>query len=78
MFDQPRAKGGWDQGGIGGFFGDRELFLLLKRRLNVFKERNWERVAFMKVRKIGVKACEGVLVGKEARVGEFPAKDCER
>lgn len=32
----------------------------------------------MEVRKIGVEASEGVLVGKKAGVGEFPAKDYER
>lgn len=30
----------------------------------------------MEVWNIGVEACEGVLVGEEADIREFPAEDC--
>lgn len=75
MRDEPGAKGGGYKGGVGGFFGHGEGFLLLERRFDILEEGNGEGIAFVEVGQVGVEAGEGVLVGEEAGVVEFPSED---
>ena len=78
MADEPGAECSRYGSGIGGFFRDGKLFSFLEWGFDVLKKRDWERVALMEIWNVGVEAGEGVLVGKEAGVGEFPAEDCAR
>ena len=73
--DEPGAQGCRDGGGVGGFFRDGKLLLFCERGLHVLQEGDGQGIAFVEIREVGVEAREGVLVGEEAGVVEFPAED---
>lgn len=43
--------------------------------LDALEEVEWNRIALMDIGNVAVEACFGVVVGKQADVLEFPAKD---
>ena len=73
--DEPWAQRGRHNGGVLGFVDHAQRFLRLEGGLDIIQKGYRQGVALVKVRHVGVESRLGILVGEEADVGEFVAKD---
>ena len=76
MLDEPRAQSGGRDGGVFYAVGRGHGVPVFEGRLDGLEEGDRERVSFVEVRDVDVKAAFlGVGVGEEAQVGEGVAED---
>ena len=76
MLDKPRAQRCGDDGGILGFVDEGGVLAVFEGWFDILEEGEWERVALVDVGDVAVESGFGVVIGEEADVLEFPAKDC--